>query len=374
MVYLNELLDPAALAVEIEQGYVTERKHPTLPLAILNYGAKTQHAWRWNDVTEQCRGLIYDTRDGRVVARPFKKFFSADQLKVAGIDIPADEPFTAYEKLDGSLGISYCDDDGKMYIATRGSFVSEQAVEATRMLREYEADSGLQLTPTWTFLFEIIYPQNRVVVDYANRRALVLLAMIDTTTGEEMPDVVTSDVAQAMDFDRPSVYDGLTSFHEALSALDDDTLFKDREGMVLRFNNGLRVKLKTADYLHYHRLVTRVTPKRIWEHVSSGLYYKSLTYGLWSEPSAWIERHAERLVADHKRLRDDTYRDYEAAKEALGQLFFERKAFAKWVQLHVSDRLPLLFLLYDGKDDALDAAIWKRLKPKGDEVFRPESA
>lgn len=371
MVYLNELMDPAALAVEIEQGYVTERKHPTLPLAILNYGAKTQHAWHWNDVTEQCRGLIYDTRDGRVVARPFKKFFSADQLKVAGIDIPADEPFTAYEKLDGSLGISYCDDDGRMHIATRGSFVSEQAVEATRMLREYEADSGLQLSPTSTFLFEIIYPQNRVVVDYGDRRELVLLAVIDTATGEERTG---SSVALEMGFGTPHVYDGLTSFHEALSALDDDPRFNEREGMVLHFEGGLRVKLKTADYLHYHRLVTRVTPKRIWEHVSSGLYYKSLTYGLWSEPSAWIERHAERLVADHKRLRDDTYRDYEAAKDALGQLFFERKAFAKWVQLHVPDRLPLLFLLYDGKDDALDAAIWKRLKPKGDEVFRPESA
>jgi RNA ligase len=65
--------------------------------------------------------------------------------------------------MDGSLGILY-KVDGKPYLATRGSFVSDQAVAGTAMLHErygdYEFEDG------FTYLFEIIYPENRIVIDY----------------------------------------------------------------------------------------------------------------------------------------------------------------------------------------------------------------
>ena len=91
------------------------------------------------------------------------------------------EPFEVYEKLDGSLGILYWLGD-EPYIATRGSFESPQAQIATELLRAYDL-SGLDRRRT--YLFEIIYPENRIVVNYDDRRELVLLAIIDTATGRE---------------------------------------------------------------------------------------------------------------------------------------------------------------------------------------------
>src|SRR4051812_16154524 len=91
------------------------------------------------------RGLIVD-RDDNIIARPFGKFFNhgerlaAEELKSlyarAGKDGEGKQrlpPVHVYDKVDGSLGILYWTSSGPM-IATRGSFQSEQAGEANKML------------------------------------------------------------------------------------------------------------------------------------------------------------------------------------------------------------------------------------------------
>ncbi len=121
-----------------------------------------------------CRGLILDDLGG-IVARPFLKFFNFGE---GGAGIPVvplavqqasggggkggsggsgggGGEFIAYDKLDGSLGITYFY-GGKAYIATRGSFVSEQAQVATRMLNELYPDaveSMVKWAGKYTFLF-----------------------------------------------------------------------------------------------------------------------------------------------------------------------------------------------------------------------------
>jgi RNA ligase len=92
-----------------------------------------------------------------------------------------------YDKLDGSLGILYFYDD-KPYIATRGSFTSEQAERANKIFQKKY--SHLHFNKEHTYLFEIIYPENRIVVDYGAKEDLILLAVLDTETGKdlELPD------------------------------------------------------------------------------------------------------------------------------------------------------------------------------------------
>src|SRR4051812_9866524 len=101
MVKLDDIMDTHLLADMLAEGYVRRGDHPTLPLSIYNYTAKSQFDEEWNDVTEQCRGLIVN-HAGEVVARPFRKFFNLSQLR--DDQIPQ-EPFRVYEKLDGSLGV-----------------------------------------------------------------------------------------------------------------------------------------------------------------------------------------------------------------------------------------------------------------------------
>ena len=87
-------------------------------------------------------------------------------------------------KLDGSLGIAYTHPEGDVRLATRGSLASGQAIEATRIWHEKYRHVAIPegVTP----LFEIIYPDNRIVLDYGEMRDLVLIALIDTETGADI--------------------------------------------------------------------------------------------------------------------------------------------------------------------------------------------
>lgn len=172
-------LDFSKIEQLIAEGFIKCEQHPSADLRILNYTVKTQFGWHWTPETKACRGLIVDGQNN-IVQRPFEKFFSIEQL--ADTPLPL-EPFDVYEKLDGSLGILYWA-NGSPAIATRGSFVSDQAKRGTEFLR---ARSDLNLDRQFTYLFEIIYPENRIVVDYGNASDLYLLAIIETATGRELP-------------------------------------------------------------------------------------------------------------------------------------------------------------------------------------------
>ena len=93
-----------------------------------------------------------------------------------------------FEKLDGSLGVVYREPTSRRWsVATRGSFDGEQARWATQRLR-----SDDRLTPLpredRTYLLEVIYPANRVVVDYGDREDLVLLDVLALDDGRSVLD------------------------------------------------------------------------------------------------------------------------------------------------------------------------------------------
>ena len=167
---------------ELLNKNLTCRTSKSGKLTIYNYSKECQHKGEWNETTLNCRGLVLDENDN-IIARPLPKFFNDFELEKMGINFPKEE-FDVYEKMDGSLGILY-KEDGIYKIATRGSFDSEQAIEGTKIL--HEKYSNIKFKDGITYLFEILYPENRIVVDYGNTRDLVLLAMIDTKTGNDIP-------------------------------------------------------------------------------------------------------------------------------------------------------------------------------------------
>ena len=102
----------------VESKVVSKRPHPKLPLFIYNYTVRAQETPRtqWTDAMCDCRGLILD-HEGFIIGRPFRKFWNYEQV----LDEIPPEPFTVWEKLDGSLGI-VCSYAGVRVVATRGSF------------------------------------------------------------------------------------------------------------------------------------------------------------------------------------------------------------------------------------------------------------
>ena len=146
---MAKLMNILALKEMIAAGYVKENQHPTEDLFIYNYSETAQFERIWNEVTLQCRGLILDGI-GNVVSRPFPKFFNLEEL--VGKTIPS-LPFDVYEKMDGSLGISYWVDN-EVFIATRGSFTSDQAHKAMELLNTEYFDGKKKMNPEITYLFE----------------------------------------------------------------------------------------------------------------------------------------------------------------------------------------------------------------------------
>ena len=268
MTTLSDIFDPSALDYEVQQGYVKVGYHPSLPLRIFTYTRECQYEGRWNSVTTQCRGLIADN-GGTVIARPFPKFFNVGEHGVRDYAPPLPvEPFRVYSKVDGSLGIVFHYQDA-WRVASKGSFVSEQAIWAQNWI-DRRAKHALNIG--WTYCAEIIYPENRIVVNYGDREDLMLLAAF-RTDGYEIPldraestwhlgDVVGTHDAGTLGTNLERVVEATLSNRR----LDGtEVTGTDEEGYVIRFVSGIRAKCKFAEYTRLHRLLTGVTERNIWQ-------------------------------------------------------------------------------------------------------------
>lgn len=159
MVQLNDLFDRELYKQRLIERYIRVQSHPTQPLNIINYTELAQYANLWDEVTLQCRGLIYNTETEEVVARPFKKFHNWDDGRQP---YPPAGPLIRAPKMDGSLGILYPCDDAKYgwAVATRGSFTSDQAVFASALLNRWVEEGKIRIADLnvgKTYLTEIIY-------------------------------------------------------------------------------------------------------------------------------------------------------------------------------------------------------------------------
>ncbi|MDN5933504.1 MAG: hypothetical protein L0I24_20965 [Pseudonocardia sp.] len=240
------------LAAMLVGGFVRQHMHPSLQLRILNYTERAVYEREWNIATRACRGLVADT-NGTVVARPFRKFFG--HLETGAPVLEPGEPVVAMDKVDGSMGVLYPTPTG-WAVATRGSFVSDQARHATAL---WEREYAPRFTPPpgVTVLVEIVYPANRVVLDYGDRDELVLLGGVEIATGRTV-DVPGWPGPVAARFAYPR-------FADALAAPPRP----GAEGLVLyapRLDE--RVKLKQADYVTLHRLIFGLTTRRVWERLA----------------------------------------------------------------------------------------------------------
>lgn len=241
---------------EVSNGHINVSHHPLYPeLAIYKYSVGTVQERAWNIFTLIARGLILDHKNKKVVATPFPKFFNYGEIEQA--DTLIDATYIATEKMDGSLGIVF-NYDNKWMIATAGSFVSDQAQWAFYWMMTHLNMSEMDITNT--YLFEIIYADNKIVVDY-DFEGMVLLAIYDKF-GLEYPFDRLIDEAKYMRASLPKTYN-FENMDAILSAAKD--LDHHMEGYVIRFNNGVRLKIKGDEYVRIHRLISRVTPLAIWD-------------------------------------------------------------------------------------------------------------
>jgi RNA ligase len=325
--------DRERLEALVTEGWLSSQRHPDAELWIYNYTKKTQYEGHWTAETLVCRGLILD-EVGEVVARGFAKFFNYPSPQVESVPL---ESFVVTEKIDGSLGILYYLDE-QACIATRGNFTSEQAIEGTAMIREHE----LELLDGVTPLFEIVYPQNRIVVDYGDRRELTLLAAVCNETGADKP---------LPRYSGPVVPRYGHRDIDSLAAMEEH----NREGFVVTFESGLRVKIKFAEYVRLHKIVTEINARMIWESMRDGDDLDRLLPGLPEEVHRWI-------VATRANIKEA----FEDEQQRAATVFEARPATSERKELAeyflASDADPaVLFRMLDER--SFDELIWKNIRP-----------
>lgn len=157
------------------------------------------------------------------------------------------------------------------------------------------------------------------------------------------------------------------------------------EGFVLQYWTGdrtypLRLKIKTADYVRLHKIITGLNPKGIWEHLKNGYDQSALWYPYidMNRPFAeWVMRWIKVFQSEFIRMELQAIsafgkvgiqalriqRMVEATKlEGKIDSGAIRKLWAMAIQQEQPNLQSILFAMLSGRD--YKEVIWKMLEPK----------
>lgn len=296
-------------------------------LHLYNYSRQYQYAHNshlnpgveeWSHFMLASRGLIIDWDNDEIVALPVSKFFNwteGGRTTTANI-------VSVSTKMDGSCGILYRYQN-QHRINTRGSFSSDQALWATDFLNNN--GYNLDLIPdSLTLVFEIIYPENRIVIDYGDTQDLVLLLARNRHDGTELNRQELVSLATNVGF---SLVDEVTTSDIEELIAESLTLTSNEEGWVILFEDGQRFKVKGEQYCELHKVISDFTFKRVAQSWVDKLDYRSeIPEEFHPEFDAWIIQLNDALQVAQDTL--DTYLE-------LSPMDSDRKTFALWVQAHV---------------------------------------
>lgn len=354
------------------EGLLMKQTHPTLPLTIWNYTPKVQYESLWDEVTIQCRGLITEDTNGKVLVRPFKKFFNYEEVVGKGV-IPSKGDYVyIQEKMDGSLGILF-NYEGEWIMATRGSFTSEQAIRGMEILKRKYPVFDRAWSQEYAYLVEIIYPENRIVVDYGEEKITFLSVVLNEgfsgwnpTDESEVHWTTAQMVLRSNGVDEEDLV--RTEQHFNFS----DELYKslkeknetNKEGFVLRFQPGnFRMKIKFEDYVRLHKIMTEISTKSVWECLSRGDDMYKILEDVPDEFFDKIDEYVEELTSQYVMLEEEYKWIFNKLRIAYFKVYdrdFTRAEFAKLAKRYKYPQL--LFKMLDGSD--YSETLWRLLKPE----------
>lgn len=349
-------------------------------LRLYVYTPKCEQKSAWSPACLIARGLILDIKNKKLVATPFWKFFndfedeksldkaldmaarsnaacssgagssdsteSSDSAGGSGCGVSGSSVggVRVSEKMDGSLGIVFFHAQ-KWRVATKGSFHSPQAVFGAAYLEEHFDTS--RLVKGTTYLGELIYPANRIVIPYGEeQRGITWLAAFHESGREYGLDRLRAEIMAAVKVGGrvedgggggssggrggPPAGAGGDGVHQvvkfagqrAFQTLSElkhsaDALPWTSEGFVVLLEGlGFRAKLKGKNYLEVHKIKSQITPHGIWTCVRGLLFdragAKSTKEGGFNTKNeeSTINTFDEELAVDYYVLKTKTVENY----------------------------------------------------------------
>lgn len=306
------------------------------------------------EICKEARGLILDTQDNfRVVRYAFKKFFNVDEGFAAHLDW---DTAVATEKIDGSIMSVWFARD-KWHLSTNGTIDAFKAelngvgpyktfgelFESVLPLSRFSEFSNILAHQCYTF--ELVSPYNKVVIDYPETK-VYLLSIRNMNTLVEHPLDEVAEFANRFNFTMPQFYymNDEAGFRRLVEQMPEG-----HEGIVVRDENGERVKIKTLLYFEMHRAKNNgvITLERIVDLIRANDHYEFLSYfpeyqSVFDDVKRQID-HSEVVL---EKVRQDVAEWKNNNKDVYEQ---DARMARKWFAQDLGKNGPLYFAEYDGK-------------------------
>lgn len=307
------------------------------------------------EICKEARGLILDTQNNfRVVRYAFKKFFNVDEGFAARLDW---DTAVATEKIDGSI-MSVWFARGKWHLSTNGTIDAFKAelngvgpyktfgelFESVLPLSWFENNVSNYFAHM-CYTFELVSPYNKVVIDYPETK-VYLLSIRNMNTLVEYPLDEVAEFAKRFNLTMPQFYymNDEAGFRRLVEQMPEG-----HEGIVVRDENGERVKIKTLLYFEMHRAKNNgvITLERIVDLIRANDHYEFLSYfpeyqSVFDDVKRQID-HSEVVL---EKIRQDVAEWKNNNKDVYEQ---DARMARKWFAQDLGKKGPLYFAEYDGK-------------------------
>jgi len=215
-------------------------------------------------IRRECRGLVFDM-DGDLIGRRYHKFFNVnerDETSIGKIDWSC--PHVILEKLDGSM-VSPCFVNGHLRWMTKMG-ITDTSMEAEVFVAsrpDYVELATRYLEHGFTPIFEWCSNKNRIVLDYPEDR-LVLTAMREMKFGSYMLHGALERIGERYGIPVVKAYDPTEWFDQYGAVIITEYVRSQEgiEGVVVRFDDGHMVKIKSDWYVRIHKVKSLLGQER----------------------------------------------------------------------------------------------------------------
>jgi hypothetical protein len=303
-------------------------------------------------IVQECRGLILDEEDDwRIVAHPYHKFFNHGEGHAPQIDWSSAR---VHEKLDGTLIVMYWY-KGQWRVSTTGfpdarGPVNDKMTFADlfwRTWKELNYQTPSRSDRELTFMFELMTPMNRVIVQHANPR--IVLHGIKKVYPWSVP--FFGNELWPEQFIRAEEYNWevarsypLKNWDEIIEACKQLNPMRG-EGFVVVDSYARRVKVKSPQYVALAHAKDGFSDRRMIELVRLNEGSEFLSYFPELQPvhdryRNLFERLANRLEDDYSRIKSiEVQKDFacEAMKTRMPSVMFSVRKTGQPVRQSLSE-------------------------------------
>ena len=265
--------------LESEFG-IKVKLYPAYNIAIFNYDQL--HSPKFHLAVRECRGLILDLNNNKVISRSFPRFYNLNEWPEDPFDF--NSSYYVEEKADGSM-ISVYHYNDTWNTATRKlafgegytSFCNMTFKELFESLIGSDINSFMNGRNTeYSYVFEVCSWCNKVIKNYREPR-IYLLAAFHKETGKELTCDQLDALASKLNVLRPKIYN-FTSVDDMVASFKDVDITD--EGYVIIDENFNRIKVKNPAYVDLHHMKGEGMPteRRIVDIIFRGEDTEVLSY------------------------------------------------------------------------------------------------